>query len=43
MGGKKGIPSAKEKAAEKAKDQKAKQALQKEDEDWEAAGEYSDQ
>lgn len=39
MGGKKGVPSAKEKAAEKAKQQQEDKARWKEDADWEAAGE----
>lgn len=38
MGGKKGIPSQKQKAAEKAKDQAAAEAQAKEDAAWAAAG-----
>lgn len=38
MGGKKGVPSQKQKAADKAKDQAAAEAQAKEDAAWAAAG-----
>lgn len=42
MGGKKGLPSAKEKEEAKAKERNSKAAALKEDAEWEAAGDSHD-